>query len=158
MRCFVVLIVLTIAEAAFAQDGAAIYAQHCAQCHGADLRGGNAQSMVDGVWQFGGESRYLERNISNGIPQLGMPGYKETLSDAEIKAVTGFILSRENEASPEEILPPEEIQTLEYVVKLDRWLDELNEPWAIAFPENDLALVTQLTGELHIVRNGKLEP
>ena len=30
-----------------------IYDQYCSNCHGKDLRGGNAQSLLDGVWQFG---------------------------------------------------------------------------------------------------------
>lgn len=158
MRFIVFLIGITLARSAFAQDGAAIYTQHCAQCHGQDLRGGNAQSMVDGVWQFGDGKGYVRRNISNGIPQLGMPGYDETLSNDEIEAVTDYILSRENEAAPEEPIQPEEIQTLEYHVKVDLWLDDIDEPWAITFPDEDVTLVTQLTGELRIVRGGELEP
>jgi hypothetical protein len=50
-----------------AQDGAALYQQNCAQCHGSDLNGGNATSLVDGIWQFGEENGYQFRNIKFGI-------------------------------------------------------------------------------------------
>lgn len=157
MRSLSILACLMVMPVALAQDGAAIYEQHCAQCHGPDLRGGNAQSMVDGIWQFGDGERYMIRNIANGIPQLGMPGYEETLSADDIEIVADYILSRENEAAPAEVLPPSEVQTLEYVINLDLWLEGVDEPWAIAFPEEGVALVTQLTGELRVVRDGKLE-
>ena len=54
----------------------ALYQKHCAQCHGKDLTGGNAQSMVDGVWQFGRSSGDLFRNTKFGISAVGMPDYQ----------------------------------------------------------------------------------
>ena len=52
-----------------------IYAERCASCHGRDLSGGSAQSMLDGVWQFGGRDSDLTRNIKFGISAVGMPDY-----------------------------------------------------------------------------------
>ena len=52
---------------ATAQDGAQLYGQNCAQCHGANLTGGNAASLVDGIWQFGAEDGYVFRNIKFGV-------------------------------------------------------------------------------------------
>ncbi len=34
-------------------NAAQIYSNYCASCHGADYGGGNSQSLIDGVWQFG---------------------------------------------------------------------------------------------------------
>ena len=34
----------------------AIYAASCAHCHGADLHGGGAASLADGVWVHGSRS------------------------------------------------------------------------------------------------------
>lgn len=48
-----------------------VYQEYCASCHGADLEGGNAQSLVDGVWQFGDGDGYVRRNIQFGIPPPG---------------------------------------------------------------------------------------
>ncbi|HDR51430.1 MAG TPA: cytochrome c [Mariniphaga anaerophila] len=73
--------------AAAQPNGAALYQQHCAQCHGADLLGGNASSLINGVWQFGAGDSYVMRNIKHGIPHLGMPSYERSMTDAEIRAV-----------------------------------------------------------------------
>jgi len=51
----------------------AIYSSSCASCHGPDLQGGNAQSLIDGIWQFGDGAGYVSRNIKFGVPHLGMP-------------------------------------------------------------------------------------
>ncbi len=41
-------------EAATQPSSATLYQTNCARCHGANLQGGNAQSLVDDIWQFGG--------------------------------------------------------------------------------------------------------
>ena len=82
-------------------DGAALYQQHCAQCHGADLNGGNATSLVDGIWQFGAENGYVMRNIKFGIPHLGMPSYEKTLTDDEINTLVRYIRDSENKVGAE---------------------------------------------------------
>ncbi|HIG16968.1 MAG TPA: c-type cytochrome, partial [Candidatus Handelsmanbacteria bacterium] len=56
-----------------AADGAKLYQTNCAQCHGAELQGGNAQSLVDGVWQFGAGKWGMASTIQQGITHLGMP-------------------------------------------------------------------------------------
>lgn len=74
MLCMALTLVLsapTGIEAA--PDGASLYALHCAQCHGAQLQGGNAHSLVDGVWQFGGGRWGMTNAITHGITHLGMP-------------------------------------------------------------------------------------
>ncbi|MBT6006721.1 MAG: cytochrome c, partial [Prolixibacteraceae bacterium] len=59
IRKFNYLFLITLFLVSFlktnAQNGAALYQQNCAQCHGADLKGGNATSLIDGIWQFGAE-------------------------------------------------------------------------------------------------------
>ena len=74
MRHLIVICILSLLHhPAFAQDGKALYATYCAQCHGPDLRGGNAPSMVDGIWKYGDGRGYRIRNIKNGLTELGMP-------------------------------------------------------------------------------------
>lgn len=139
-------------------DGKALYGQYCAQCHGAELQGGNAQSMLDGIWQFGEGKGYVARNIKHGITHLGMPAYESTLDDAQIEAITDFILNAEKERGVTRPAPPEEVQTLDYVVDVEQWVTGLEIPWGIAFPDADTALVTERPGRLRIVKNGKLDP
>ena len=68
-----------------------LYNQYCANCHGTDLRGGNAQSLLDGIWQFGDGYGYVHRNIEFGIPHLGMPSYASSLSNKEISLLVDFL-------------------------------------------------------------------
>jgi mono/diheme cytochrome c family protein len=76
----------------------AVYRQYCADCHGADLQGGMAQSLVNGVWQFGQDRNYIHSNIKFGLPHLGMPGYEETLTDAQIRQLVDFLLAEQDQA------------------------------------------------------------
>ena len=137
-------------------DARALYDTHCAQCHGADLQGGNAQSMLDGVWQFGEGRGYISRNIKNGITHLGMPAYESTLSDLEIRALAEWLVNAEDEAGVQKPPPPDQVQTLDYVVDVDVWVDGLDEPWGIAFPSDDTVLITEKRGTLRVVKDGAL--
>lgn len=154
----IALVPAALAPAQDAPDPAALYQQYCAQCHGENLEGGNAQSMVDGVWNYGAGSNYIARNIRNGITHLGMPGYGETLDDSEIRALTEFILSAEEERGAVKPPPPEELQTLDYNVAVEPWVEGLDVPWGIAFADADTALVTERPGPLRVVRDGVLDP
>ena len=78
-------------DSSSAADGNELYIQHCATCHGTDLRGGMSKSLLDGVWQFGDGRGYVTRNIRDGIPNLGMPSFEKTLSQDEIKSILELI-------------------------------------------------------------------
>src|SRR5688572_16198651 len=67
------------------------YAENCASCHGANLQGGLAPSMLDDVWTHGGDDESLARSIREGMPEKGMPGWKQKLSDNEVRAMVIFI-------------------------------------------------------------------
>ena len=75
-----------------------LYQEYCATCHGANLQGGMAQSLVNGVWQFGEGRNYIHSNIKFGLTHLGMPGYEGVLSDAQINQLTTFLLEAERSA------------------------------------------------------------
>ena len=97
-------------------QGAALYAEHCASCHGADLEGAPnwRQSGDDGLYpapphdatghtwhhgdqmlfdytKLGGEGLLAARGITNF--ESGMPGFAEILTDDEIRDVLAFIKS-----------------------------------------------------------------
>jgi len=100
-------------------DGSSIYRQYCGQCHGSDLKGGNATSLVDGVWQFGAEDNYVMRNIKHGIPHLGMPSYERSLTDEEIRSVVQYIRTAEQETGVTKPPIPEVVETLDYFMKVE---------------------------------------
>lgn len=94
--------------------GAAVYAEHCADCHGANLEGQANwnKKLPNGRWPapphddsghtWHHNDRWLFQVIERGkVPPLARPGYEsdmpafgDKLSDAEIRAVISFIKSR----------------------------------------------------------------
>ena len=133
-----------------------IYDRYCSNCHGKDLRGGNAQSLLDGVWQFGDGSGYVTRNIKYGIPHLGMPSYENSLDDEEIKLVVEFLYKEQSMAGVEKPDPPEQLESIEYTIGSEIWVDSLDIPWAIVFLNKDTALFTERPGKLRMIIEGLL--
>lgn len=138
------------------QDVNALYQQHCSSCHGVKFQGGNAQSLVDGLWQFGEGKSAISRNIKFGITHLGMPGYEKTLSDTQIRSLVDFVLEAEKKAGAVKPPIPETLQTLDYAIKVEKFAAGLDTPWDIAFLNNNTALITERTGRLRVVAEGNL--
>ena len=139
-----------------AQDGALLYGKNCASCHGANLGGGNAASLVDGIWQFGAEDGYVFRNIKFGIAHLGMPSYEAALNDGEIRAIMSYIRESENKVGAQKPPIAKEIETLDYKINVEIFAEGLEVPWAIDFVDENVALITERPGRLRVVENGKL--
>ena len=76
--------------AAAEPDGRALYAEHCAACHGAERLGGQGPAL------FPESLRRLRKSkagkvIADGRPATQMPGFSEQLSPADIAALTAFV-------------------------------------------------------------------
>lgn len=140
-----------------AQNGAALYQQNCAQCHGADLNGGNATSLVDEIWQFGAEDGYVFRNIKFGIAHLGMPSYEKTLNDDEVRSIIKYVREEAKKGGAEKPPIAKELETLDYDVNVEIFVEGLEVPWAIDFIDASTALITERPGRLRVVKNGKLQ-
>ena len=156
--CLITISFLFFVVPAHSQDGAALYQQNCAQCHGIDLDGGNATSLIDGIWQFGDGNSYKRRNIKFGIPHLGMPSYEETLNDDEIRSILSYIEDAEDDAGATKPATPEVLETMDYDLKVETFADGLEIPWAIDFIDATTALITERPGRLRIVKKGELQP
>jgi len=153
-----IVLILPLRAIDESSSGYALYQQHCATCHGARLQGGNAQSLIDAVWQFGKGRGEIQSNIRFGLPHLGMPAYDKTLSNSQINQIVDFLLTSESTAGIAKPPIPEYTETLDYAVKIERWIEGLEVPWSIDFPDRSTALVTERPGRLRIVKNGVLEP
>ena len=111
---------LLVGQAALSSDdlaqGAALYAEHCASCHGKNLEGApdwrrqgedglypapphdatghtwhHGDRMLFDYTKLGGEGLLAARGITNF--ESGMPGFAEILADDEIRDVLAFIKS-----------------------------------------------------------------
>lgn len=143
---------------AFAQNAESLYQENCSHCHGIKFQGGNAQSLVDGVWQFGKSNGAITGNIKFGITQLGMPAYEKTLTEKQIKSLVSYLKSAETKAGAQPPLLPETLQTLDYDINVDVFAAGLETPWSLAFIDNDTALVTERSGRLRVIEKGQLLP
>jgi aldose sugar dehydrogenase len=139
-------------------DGAALYQQYCATCHGTDLKGGNGGSLVDGIWQFGAADSYKFRNVKFGITHLGMPSYDGILKDDDIRAIMKFVSDSEKNAGAVKPAIVKELETLDYKLNVEIFAEGLEIPWAIDFLDATTALITEKPGRLRVVTKGKLQP
>jgi mono/diheme cytochrome c family protein len=120
LHVLAMLVLITVSQASAADEiadrlelGRTIYAKHCASCHGAKLEGQPnwRKRKADGrlpapphdasghSWHH--DDEHLFRITKEGPAEIigggyvsNMPGFADTLSDAEIKAVIIFIKSK----------------------------------------------------------------
>ena len=81
-------------DATAATDGAALFADNCASCHGEDGAGGlenGAPNLTDQTWIYGGSRAALQETIHNGRAGV-MPFWSGRLSPAEIRQLTLYVL------------------------------------------------------------------
>ncbi len=141
-----------------------LYADTCAGCHGADMSGGSASSLVDGAWRYGGDDASIARSIHDGHPDKGMPAMASTLNEAEIRALVIYI--HERSAAFEQThtrfsapSPGVIVQSEKESFKLESVMETgLSEPWAIAFLPDGRMLVTERAGRLRIIQDGHVLP
>lgn len=133
-----------------------IYSQYCATCHGANFQGGMAKSLADGKWQFGSSNEEIAKNISKGIIKSGMPSFSDILSDDQINDLVYFIKENNEPSNIKEYKVEDIIETFDYELKVEMITDEVKEPWGISFISEDEIIVTEKSGGVRIIKNGKL--
>ncbi|MDZ8118110.1 PQQ-dependent sugar dehydrogenase [Pontiella agarivorans] len=156
MKITLLYSLLLYAAAAAGATTEKLYQKHCSHCHGTKFQGGNAQSLIDGIWQFGDADGAIQRNIKFGITHLGMPAYENTLSDKEIRDLVSFLRKAESAAEPVPLPLPAYLQTLDYQINVEVFAEGLDIPWDIAFLDKDTALITERSGALRVYADGHL--
>jgi len=81
--------------------GYEIYLERCASCHGATGRGDGPTARVltgpppgnltDADWKHGDRPEQVERVIGEGVRDTAMPGWDQTLSREDVRAVTAYV-------------------------------------------------------------------
>jgi len=166
MRYALVMLMLCTPVAGCAQDsgaamtpGRAYYLQYCASCHGQDMGGGGASSLIDGEWAFGGDEESVFRSIKDGIPDIGMPAYGDALDDDQITQIVDAVLGGDVTPPPRErATSGDTIRTWSYIVEVERWVTGLDVPWSIVFLDESKALVTERPGPVRLIVDGELHP
>ncbi len=147
------------------RDVTKLYAEKCASCHGAEMQGGSASSLVDGNWRYGGDDESIANSIRAGHPQAGMPAMGNDFDAPEIRGLVIYIRERAanfktDHAKFNAPVPGTTIVHTENAsFKLDPVMETgLDTPWAMAFLPDGRLLVTERPGRLRIIENGKLLP
>lgn len=141
-----------------------LYTENCASCHGADMSGGSAGSLVDRNWRFGSDDASIARSIRDRHAGIGMRELDPALNDAEVRALVIYI--HEKGAAFERAhtqynapAPGAVVQSEKEPFKLDPVMESgLDEPWAIAFLPGGRMLVTERPGRLRMIEGGRLLP
>src|SRR5438874_13179131 len=88
----VVVIIVVSSGAAFA-DGAELWAQNCASCHGKDGSGNTTMGKKLGVKDYTKSQSFSDAEAANVIKngKGKMKAYKDKLSDADVKALVAYV-------------------------------------------------------------------
>lgn len=102
-------------KTAIAIQGAEIFQQQCASCHGADGKGDydfGAPDLTDKIWLYGGDRKSVYNTVYYARAGV-MPAWESRLDENTIKQLTVYLHQLgggEEEANnaPEEVIPAEE--------------------------------------------------
>lgn len=140
---------LMIPLSACSQEVETLYKTYCAGCHGAQLQGNSAKTLIKTEWKYGKTKSLITRNITFGIPGTEMAAWNQVLKEDEIKALVQFIFDAQNTSPNEERPIPQRISTEKYNLRTEEWVSEhIKTPWAIEFISKDSALVSEKRGLL----------
>jgi glucose/arabinose dehydrogenase len=143
------------------------YAQACANCHGKKLEGGQTPagnkvpSLLDDEWLHGGDDESIARSIRNGYPEKEMPMWSATLSEKEIRAMVIYIreqqsLYRRGQIKFQKPADDVTVKSQLHDFQVHTWVENLTEPWSLAFLPGNRAVVTEKRGRVYLIENGKL--
>lgn len=174
-HCLLVTSCLLVTQELTAEEpnGQRLYEENCASCHGTRFQGtGLGPALSVETYLYGGQEADIIRIAKNGIASKGMPSFAATLDDAQLTAIAQYVPSRKAAESPQadtgtnqadaaaeepQFDPaPGEVSTLDYLVNVEVVADQLETPWAVAFPDSNTILFTERVGRVRVVKNGKL--
>jgi cytochrome c553 len=161
--CALALAVGGPARSAASRDVTETWADTCASCHGAKLAGGQAASLLDGEWSFGGDDASLAESIRGGREDAGMPAFGKALSEDEIRTLVIFIRERRTEYERDQTTFAQPkgdtiVDSEKHAFRLETVVDGLEIPWSVAFLPDGRMLVTEKEGRLRVVEEGRLVP
>ena len=91
----ILAMIIASSGAAFGADAGALWAQHCASCHGKDGSGSTTMGKKLGLKDYTKEQGFSDAEAANVIKngKGKMKAYKDKLSDADVKALVAYVRS-----------------------------------------------------------------
>ncbi len=144
---------------------AEIFVLNCANCHGPNLQGGSAPSLLDDVWAHGSDDDSLTRSILKGYPENGMPAWSTVFSETQARTLVAYIreVRTKFQYDQKPFPAPAEsmvVQSRLHDYQLNTWIGDLEEPWSLAFlpGPGERAIVTEKRGQAYLIEHGKRAP
>lgn len=142
-----------------------LYNEYCGKCHGANGEGGGGgtkslltRDKFDMKW----DKPFFDAT-KNGVPDMGMEAYGQTLSDPEIWALVVHIREmqgrhlRQAEGGPKAVAGVYKTKHQDY--KVETVVEGgLKTPWALDWLPDGRMLVTNRPGYMNVVNKGQLGP
>jgi aldose sugar dehydrogenase len=142
--------------------GKTLFTTYCASCHGTDISGGRAPSLFNQNLLEERTDDTLHTRIQTGNAEAGMPPFKEILTDDQIWQLIAYTrLEAGNMTAAPPFVPSPEGQVVhsqKQNFRIDVVAGGLDTPWGLAFLPDGRLLVTERSGHLRIIANGKLLP
>jgi aldose sugar dehydrogenase len=137
-----------------------LYTQLCANCHGQNMEGGQAQSLLDDIWLHGSDDESIARSIRDGFPDKGMPAWGTTIPEKEVRAMVIYIHEQRakfqrDQTSFAKPTGPMTVQSKLHNYRLDTWIDDVKEPYSLAFLPGNRAIMTEKRGNVYLIEKGK---
>lgn len=85
---------IPVAPGPATKDPTNLIAFYCAACHGPALAGGLQRNLLQGDWKWAKSDADLERIISAGVPEAGMPPNQNVITDEQIHLLADFIRAK----------------------------------------------------------------
>ncbi|MDK1288406.1 PQQ-dependent sugar dehydrogenase [Pseudoalteromonas umbrosa] len=136
-----------------------VYKSNCASCHGAQLQGAMASSLLDANWITDGSDDALTNAIKSGLVDRGMPAFGHALSEETIRTLVVYIRETSYNADTAKIQTPtlsKQFKTALHDVNTREVLSASGIIWAMDFLPDGSLLYTLREGELwHLNPKGK---
>lgn len=130
------------------------FQKFCAGCHGNKM-----ERFTGNTWEAYKAGNDLTHVIKNGLPAVGMPAFANAFNDAEIKAISDYILTelKDKKETPKLTQFPAVVRSQKQAFHIDTVASGLEVPWGMAFLPNGEMLVTERSGQLFRFQGGMLK-
>ncbi|MDK2596214.1 PQQ-dependent sugar dehydrogenase [Pseudoalteromonas obscura] len=128
-----------------------IFKNNCASCHGAQLQGAMAGSLLDTQWITDGSDKALANAIKNGLLDRGMPAFGHALTEQTIRTLVVYIRETSYNADTAKLKTPtlnKQFKTNRHNVNTQEVLSTKGIIWALDFLPDGSLIYTLRQGEL----------
>lgn len=99
-----------------AVQGNVLYGKHCASCHGVKGEGIRAPALGNAMLLATASDAFLRYTITHGRDSTPMPSFKDSLTKAEIDAITAYLRSRASGWNAPEAIAVTNPQPKDYIL------------------------------------------